>query len=112
MQHEALLLLAFEGFQTLRSSVVPRVAVTSACVSPRVKSAEPWVRGRTPTSMEICADLVKGAAVGANAILGDLLAEDALAQRFVVLAQLLLGVRRSPSGSSFASSSLICLTSA
>ncbi len=29
---------------------VPRVQVTRAWVSPRVKSAEPWVRGRTPTS--------------------------------------------------------------
>ena len=32
------------------SSEVPRVAVTSAWVSPRVNSADPWVRGRTPTS--------------------------------------------------------------
>ena len=32
------------------SSDVPSVAVTSAWVSPRVKSAEPWVRGRKPTS--------------------------------------------------------------
>ncbi len=32
------------------SSEVPSVTVTSACVSPRVKSAEPWVRGRTPIS--------------------------------------------------------------
>ena len=35
------------------SSDVPSVAVTSACVSPRVKSAEPWVRGRRPTSQVI-----------------------------------------------------------
>ena len=31
------------------SRVVPSVVTTSACVSPRVKSAEPWVRGSTPT---------------------------------------------------------------
>ena len=35
------------------SSDVPSVTVTSACVSPRVKSAEPWVRGRTPASIAI-----------------------------------------------------------
>ncbi len=35
------------------SSEVPRVAVTRACVSPRVKSDEPWVRGRKPTSQVI-----------------------------------------------------------
>ena len=35
------------------SSEVPRVTVTRAWVSPRVKSAEPWVRGRTPTSQEM-----------------------------------------------------------
>ena len=31
------------------SRPVPRVTVTNACVSPRVKSAEPCVRGSTPT---------------------------------------------------------------
>ena len=35
------------------SSPVPSVATTSACVSPRVNSAEPWARGRTPTSATI-----------------------------------------------------------
>ncbi len=35
------------------SSEVPSVAVTSACVSPRVNSAEPCVRGSRPTSQEI-----------------------------------------------------------
>src|SRR5437899_1281313 len=35
------------------SSPVPSVATTSAWVSPRVNSAEPWVRGRTPTSETI-----------------------------------------------------------
>ncbi len=33
------------------SSLVPSVTVTSACVSPRVNSAEPCVRGSTPTSL-------------------------------------------------------------
>jgi hypothetical protein len=35
------------------SSPVPSVATQSACVSPRVNSAEPWVRGRTPVSATI-----------------------------------------------------------
>jgi hypothetical protein len=35
------------------SRSVPSVATTSACVSPRVNSAEPWVRGSTPTRIEI-----------------------------------------------------------
>ena len=35
------------------SSPVPSVATTRACVSPRVNRAEPWVRGRTPTSATI-----------------------------------------------------------
>src|SRR2546425_83080 len=35
------------------SSAVPRVHVTSAWVSPRVKTTEPCVRGRTPTSAQI-----------------------------------------------------------
>src|SRR6266516_2916180 len=35
------------------SRVVPRVTDTRACVWPRVNSAEPWVRGSTPTSQLI-----------------------------------------------------------
>src|SRR6266852_4695514 len=35
------------------SLVVPSVVVTIACVSPRWKTAEPWVRGSTPTSQVI-----------------------------------------------------------
>ena len=35
------------------SRAVPSVATTSACVSPRVKSPEPWVRGSTPVRMVI-----------------------------------------------------------
>ena len=35
------------------SSPVPSVATTSAWVSPRVNSAEPWVRGSMPTSATI-----------------------------------------------------------
>ncbi|MNT29271.1 hypothetical protein D3C72_1650010 [compost metagenome] len=35
------------------SRAVPRVATTSACVSPRVNRAEPWVRGSTLVRIEI-----------------------------------------------------------
>ena len=35
------------------SRAVPSVAETSAWVSPRVKSAEPWVRGSRPTSISM-----------------------------------------------------------
>ena len=35
------------------SSTLPSVVVTSACVWPRVNSAEPWTRGSTPTSQVI-----------------------------------------------------------
>ncbi len=35
------------------SSAVPSVQVTSACVSPRVNTAEPWTRGRTPVSIQM-----------------------------------------------------------
>ena len=49
------------------SSLVPSVTVTSAWVSPRVNSAEPWVRGSTPTSTIDLADLVERAAIGTAA---------------------------------------------
>ncbi len=35
------------------SRSVPSVATTSACVSPRVNSALPWVRGSTPERISI-----------------------------------------------------------
>ena len=35
------------------SSLVPSVVVTRAWVSPRVKMALPWVRGRTPASIQM-----------------------------------------------------------
>ena len=41
------------------SSEVPSVAVTSAWVSPRVKSAEPWVRGSSAHLAGDRADLVE-----------------------------------------------------
>ena len=49
--------------------------MTSACVSPRVKTAEPWVRGSTPTWLQIAANLVELAAVETNAPLEHLFAE-------------------------------------
>jgi hypothetical protein len=32
---------------------VPSVVETSACVSPRVNTADPWTRGSTPVSIQI-----------------------------------------------------------
>ena len=58
------------------SSPVPSVATTSACVSPRVNSAEPWVRGRMPTSADDRADRLHVAAVDADAGVEDVPAHD------------------------------------
>ncbi len=49
------------------SSPVPSVATTSAWVSPRVNSAEPWVRGRMPTCDRIGRTVRQVAAVDAEA---------------------------------------------
>ena len=93
------------------SSVVPSVAVTSAWVSPRVKSAEPCTRGRTPVSIVILRISSKARWSGRMRSLSHLLAEDLLAECFVVLASFLLA-SASPAGSSFVNSSLISLTMA
>ena len=53
VQHEALPRLAVDRLDLLRVVGGAERAVTSACVSPRVKSAEPWTRGSTPTSIQI-----------------------------------------------------------
>src|SRR2546427_8942512 len=49
--------LTVTGVQTcalpISSSLVPRVVVTSPCVSPRVNSADPCARGKSPTSQEM-----------------------------------------------------------
>ena len=59
------------------SELVPSVTVHIACVSPRLKTAEPCTRGRTPTCAGDRADVVEVAAVGAHAgedrFAGDLL---------------------------------------
>ena len=55
---------------------MPSVVVQIACVSPRVNSAEPWVRGRKPTHRLDRADLVELAAVDAAAVLEDRGADD------------------------------------
>ena len=78
------------------SSAVPSVAVTSAWVSPRVNRQEPCVRGSTPTSIVIVADLVERAAVEALAALERLVAHDLLLQ----LLEDRLGVRLRRSTSS------------
>jgi hypothetical protein len=58
------------------SSPVPSVATTRACVSPRVNSAEPWVRGRTPTSRTIGRTVDEIAAVDTGLGLEDGAADD------------------------------------
>ncbi len=65
----------------ISSFSVPRAATLSACVWPRVKSAEPCVRGARPTSIVDRADLVRGAAVGALLVDGDALADGRLLER-------------------------------
>ena len=51
------------------------------CVWPRVKSAEPCVRGEIPTSVVICADLLGAATVGPALVDRDLLADEVLVDR-------------------------------
>jgi hypothetical protein len=53
VQHEGLLLLAFIALQPLSVVCGAQRGRNQACVSPRVNSAEPWVRGRTLVSMVI-----------------------------------------------------------
>jgi hypothetical protein len=53
--HEGLFPLAFQRGASMicASRPVPSVVTTRACVSPRVNTAEPCVRGRTPTCTSI-----------------------------------------------------------
>src|SRR5213594_2815264 len=55
------------------SLTVPSVTDTRACVCPRVNSADPWVRGSTPTS-QLMGHRVQVAPVDALAARQDLLA--------------------------------------
>ena len=62
------------------SIFVPSVVVTIACVSPRVKSAEPWTRGSQPTSHVDRADLGEFTSVRTAAFAEHILAEDLFLQ--------------------------------
>ena len=62
------------------SSAVPSVQVTSAWVSPRVNTAEPCVRGRTPVSIRDRPHLVELAAVEADAVREHFFAQDLFLQ--------------------------------
>jgi hypothetical protein len=53
VEHEALVGLAVDHLDLLLVVGGAERAVTSACVSPRVKTAEPCVRGSTPVSIQI-----------------------------------------------------------
>ena len=91
VQHEALLLLAFEGFEALRV-----VVGAECCGDQGLRLAAGEERRAVGAGQHASlngdgANLVEGAAVGTDAVLGDLLAEDALAQRLVVVGHLLLG---------------------
>ena len=68
------------------SRPVPSVVVTSACVSPRVNSAEPCVRGSTPVCTVIWRTVLHVAAVDAR-----LAGEDAAADDVVLEAADLVG---------------------
>ena len=58
----------------------PSVAVTSACVSPRVKSAEPWVRRQELHAAAHRADLVERAPVESLLLSKEAFAEEPLLQ--------------------------------
>ena len=60
------------------SPVPPRVSSESACVWPRVKSAEPCVRGMTPDVAADLADVLGAAPVGAALLDGDAPPHDVL----------------------------------
>ena len=62
----------------ISSRVVPSAATENACVWPRVKIAEPCVRGATPTSIQMSRISSGGAAVGTLLVHGDPLADDVL----------------------------------
>ena len=76
------------------SSLVPSVVVTSAWVSPRVKiGAAVGARQDAGFDPDI-ANLIEGAPIGTALLVDHLLAENALAQRLVILLELLLAPRR------------------
>ena len=76
MQHEALVGEAGQAVDHLLDSLVPSVVVQIDWVSPRVNSAEPWVRGRKPTIASIGRIWRGVAAVDALAVLQDRAADD------------------------------------
>ena len=106
VQHEALVALAVDASRSsAASSAVPSVQVTSACVSPRVNTAEPCARGSTPASLQIGADLVELAAVEAHAVLEHLVAEHLLLELLEDALGLDLALRPRPRGCDATSSS-------
>ena len=79
------------------SRAVPSVATTIACVSPRVNSAEPCVRGSTPVRMRDRAHGARVAAVDARLAGEDLVADDLrfqLEQEIVDLVRVVRSARR------------------
>ncbi len=77
VQHEAVVRTRRTARRCVCASrSVPSVATTSACVSPRVNSAEPWVRGSTLLRISIGAHGAGVAAVDARLAGQDLAAHD------------------------------------
>ena len=67
MEHERLAVRSPSSASMICASrPVPSVVTTSAWVSPRVKIAEPCVRGSTPTSTSIGRTVLRIAAVDAR----------------------------------------------
>ena len=93
VQHEALLLLALEGLQALR---VVACAQGRRYQRLRFAAGEERRAVRAGQNADFDGDgtnFVECTAVGTDALLGDLLAEDVLAQSLVVFRELLLRVR-------------------
>jgi hypothetical protein len=76
VEHEASRYSPISASMICSSRAVPSVATTSACVSPRVNSAEPCVRGSTPVRMRIGRTVRVSRTVDPRLARQDLLADD------------------------------------
>ena len=103
------MVLARERVDVLLVTSVPRVATTSAWVSPRVNSAEPWVRGSTPVRISI-ARTSRVAAVDAGLAGQNLSTDDLASMSNSTLPTSLVG-RRCPAHCFFPASARRCETS-
>ena len=93
VQHEGLLLLAFIAFQPLAFVGGAQRGRHQGLRLAAGKQRRAVRAGQNAGLDGDLANLVEGAAVGPDALLGHLLAEDPLAQLLIVVGQLLLGAR-------------------